>query len=173
MVAPFELAPLEDPYSLVVASDAIQWLDWQSSFPRIATALGPGAYLALVGQEELEPGTSEPSLVRCPELSVLIGEFSTNVEYEPYDLIQSLRDAGVFEPVGTTAASRVTVTESIDQVITRLHSMNGLAPRALGSQLETFDHRARDLLESLAPTKQISTDVRPLIWWGYPQAGGI
>lgn len=170
IVAPFEDATLDGPYSLMVASDAIHWLDWGVAFPMIAEALEPGGFLALVGQDELEPGTDERTRVRSPEVIALINEFSSNHEYEPYDVIESLRDAGVFEPAGTAFASRVTVRESVEHVITRLHSMNGLAPAALGDRLAAFDARARELLGSLATSGQIVTDVRPAIAWGYPVA---
>jgi ubiquinone/menaquinone biosynthesis C-methylase UbiE len=171
IVARFEEAPLRGPYSLVVAAESIHWVDWKLAFPRIVSVLIPGAFLALVGVDEFEPGTDDPSRVRCAKLRQLINEFSTNHEYERYDLIPSLSAAGVFELVGTARATRATVTESIERVISRLHSMNGLAPTALGHRLGAFDRRARDLLLRLAPTGTISTDIRPIIWWGYPRAG--
>lgn len=168
-VAPFEQAGLDGPYSLVVASDAIHWLDWNVAFAKIAGVLAPDGYLALVSQDELEPGTDEPSLLRrTPELRVLLNEYSTNDEYEAYDLIQSLRDARVLELVGVATASRATTIETLERVITRLHSMNGLAPAALGNRLDEFDRRARRLLLSLSPSGEFSTDVRPVIRWGRP-----
>jgi Methyltransferase domain len=166
MVSSFEEIALHDRYSLIVASESIHWLDWNSSFPKIASALNPAAFLALVGLEEFEPGTEQPSRIRAPRLVKLIGEFSTNHEYEPYDLIPALRDAGLFELLGTATAARTTVTEPIERIITRLHSMNGLAPAALGDRLDAFDRSASDVLASLAPTGTISTDIRPIVWWG-------
>lgn len=169
LIAGFEEAALRGPYSLLVSSDAIHWLDWGIAFAKMARVLTPGGYLAIVGQEELEPGTEQLTRVRSPEVSALINEVSTNHEYERYDLAESLRAAGVFELVGSATGTRVTMTESIEQILTRLHSMNGLGPAALGRRRDAFDRRARELLLSLAPSGQVSTDVRTLVRWGYPR----
>ncbi len=50
IVRTVEDLPLGAPYALVTADESLQWTDWEVVLPRLADALSPNGFLAIVGR---------------------------------------------------------------------------------------------------------------------------
>ena len=81
-------------YSLIVAGASLHWMDWYEVLPRMAGALSDRGYLAIVG------GRGMDTTPWNDELSKIIPTFSTNRDYESYDLIDELERRSLFSVVG-------------------------------------------------------------------------
>ncbi|MCI0583023.1 MAG: hypothetical protein L0227_09050 [Chloroflexi bacterium] len=130
--------------------------------------LDENARLAVVSTDELDPGTDQRWRVWASGIHTVIAELSENRDFRPSDVPEALARAGVFEQIGERGTSGITVSETVDDVVMRLHSMNGLGPRALGPRLVEFDRRVRELLEPVAAGKYIQTEFRAVVRWGMP-----
>ncbi len=73
-----------DRYGLIVAGASLHWMDWYVVLPKMRRALLAGALLAIAGgrQEERSPWRNS--------VMEIIPRYSTNQDFEPYDLIEEL-----------------------------------------------------------------------------------
>ena len=121
--APMETAPLDPPYALAVAGESLHWMEWEVVLPRIRDALLPGAVLALVAKE-YSPLPWED------ELAGLLTKYSTNREYEPYDLVTELTSRGVFRVEGEWRSPPAPLHSTVDDFVESIHSSNGFFSHA-------------------------------------------
>ena len=70
----------EDRYRLIVAGASLHWMDWYVVLPKMRRSLSDNAFLAVVGGRQAE---ADPWRDRLAEI---IPRYSTNQEFEPYDL---------------------------------------------------------------------------------------
>ena len=89
IVGEVETAELSPPYALVTAGESLHWMEWAVVLPRFAEVLAPGGVLAIIGRETA-PGPWSAAL------SDVINRYSTNREYQPYDLTEELTSRGLF-----------------------------------------------------------------------------
>lgn len=150
-------------YDLVVCAQCLHWLDWQVVFPRIAGALDPGGWLVLVTQAALE------DLPWQSELTQIIGRYSTNQDYQPYDLLRELDSRGLFELKGRKSTWPVPISQSVDDFIDSLHARNGFSRERMAPEAATsFDSEVRELLLSHHPDGVIRGRNQAHIQWGKP-----
>ena len=95
-----EDAPLAPPYGLVTAGESLHWMAWDVVLPRLRESLTPGGMLAVVERGEA------PSLW-WDDLIALIARYSTNRDFQPYDVIDAATERGLFAEKG-----RLTLTRS-------------------------------------------------------------
>jgi SAM-dependent methyltransferase len=147
-------------YGLVTAGESLHWMDWYRLFPRLAGLLAPGAYLALVGRGELPTPWWD-------ELLPIIQRYSTNRDYQPYDLIEELEKRELFEPCGVERTPAVPVRQSIESYIESTHSRNGLSrDRMTADSAAAFDREVEQLLVAHFPDRILKFDVVGGITWG-------
>ena len=170
LVTTFEDADLDGPYGLAVAGESIHWTDWTVSFPKLSRLLTDGAVLALVGLLESAPGAGRPgSQSWLPDLQPVITEFATSKEYVPYNLPAELRDRGCWTELGTHRTAWHPRIQTVDDLVRRHHSMNGLSPEALGDDLGAFDDALRRALAAHADADGVlPCEVAGEIRWGRP-----
>lgn len=155
-----EQTPLEGPYALAVAGDALHWMQWEVVLPRVAAALSPGAYLAIVTAASLEPPWHR-------ELSVVIPRYSTMRDFEPFVLVDELERRGLFSPTGETTLPSVPFTRTIDENIDAIHATAGLAAERMPpDDLRAFDAAARALLAPHVRDGVLTLRATPKITWG-------
>jgi trans-aconitate methyltransferase len=85
-------------YNLVCAGASLHWMDWEVLFPKIATFLARDGLLVIAVR----------SVVGQPwdaEVRGIIPQYSTNLEYEPYDLIAELDSRDLFYENGRHATN--------------------------------------------------------------------
>jgi SAM-dependent methyltransferase len=157
-----EDAPLNPTYGLAVAGESAHWFDWPRAFPRLRSALVPGGYLALVGRATA-PNAWDADLL------ALIQRFSTNLDFQPYDLLAELAARGLFAQRGRHATALSTFQQPLSDYIESVHSRNGFSrERMTPDAARAFDAAARDLLEAHGVGELVELRVGATISWGEP-----
>lgn len=155
-----EEAPLDGPYALAVAGDALHWMHWGVVLPRVGAALSSGAYLAIVTAASQEPPWHR-------ELSVVIPRYSTMRDFEPFVLVDELERRGLFAPAGEATLPGVPFARTIDENIAAIHATAGLAAERMPpDDLRAFDDAARAILAPHARDGVLTLRATPKITWG-------
>lgn len=159
--APAEAAPLRGPYALVTAGASLHWMDWEVVLPRIREVLSPSGMLAIVNTHELPVPWEAP-------LRQLIARFSTNQEYQPYDLIAELERRQLFQRRGHQATVPVRFTQSVADYIESFHARNGLSRDRMGSTAAAFDRELEGLVLPYADAGMVTLHIVGEMTWGLP-----
>jgi len=165
-VAALENAIVPGPYGLIVAGESLHWMDWERVMPRLRAALAPGAHLAIVERVEApSPWT--------PAFYELIYRYSTNREYQPYDLVVELQRRGLFALAGSARTEQEPFGQSIGDYIESVHSRNGFSrDRMRPEDAAAFDAAVAALLAPSAPDGRLTLRIGATIRWGSPLAPG-
>jgi SAM-dependent methyltransferase len=157
-----EDAPLEPPYALVTAGESLHWMDWPVALPRLRAALAPGACLAIIERgEESSPWRDE--LLR------LIVRYTTNRDFQPYNLITELESRGLFTKVGERRTTPVPFAQSIEDYIESIHSRNGFSrDRMHPDDAAAFDASVRALVAPHARAGMLHLAIPATVTWGAP-----
>lgn len=161
-VAPVETATLSTPYALVTAGESLHWMDWPIVLPRFRDVLLPGGVLAIVGRTQLPAPWSDDHLK-------IIQRQSTNLDFQPYDLVDELTRRNLFTVLGTRTTAPVTHQQSIAGYIESWHSRNGLSrDRMTPEAADAFDRETRGLLASHGYEETVTFDIAGSVTWGLP-----
>jgi SAM-dependent methyltransferase len=165
IVAPAETATLSPPYAMAVAASSLHWMDWDVVLPRVAAALAPGAVLAVFNDD-----------AQCmpwdDALRSIIPRYSTNREFQPYDLIEELTTRGLFEPLGMHVTTPVPFAQRVEDYVEAFHSRNGFSrDRMTGADADAFDAAVGAAVSSHATDGWVTLRVYSKITWGRPLAG--
>jgi hypothetical protein len=163
-----EDAPLAPPYALITAGESLHWLDWAVVFPRFAAALTPGGALAIIGRDWETVAARE-------RLHPIIGRYSTNRAFRPYNLLDELTGRGLFEQQGQRRIGPEPWRPTIAEYIECRHSQNGLSRERMGRAAEAFDAETRAALLDLVREgtmalrdDRLDLTVEATIIWGRP-----
>jgi len=125
--------------------------------------LKPGGYRAVVEKETL------PERWRN-QLGAIIPQFSTNKDYQPYNLIDELERFGLFQKVGEKTTAPVPFVQSVDDYIESFHSRNGFSRERMGPELaDAFDQEARKILLESHRDGVLSMQIVGRVVWGIAQ----
>lgn len=159
-----EDVPLTGPYGLIVAGSSLHWMEWDIVLPRFRSWLAPRAMLAIV-QDVIAPSPWEAAL------SSLIGLYSTNREFQPYDLLSELTVRGLFQIVGRRRIGPVPFTQSLAAYVESFHARNGFSrqrmPRA---EAAAFDVGIAEAVSRHLQDGQVTLAISADIAWGTPLA---
>lgn len=159
-----EDSTLHPPYALITAGESLHWLDWEIVLPRFASLLTSNGFLAIVGR-------SEKSTSWHRELLKLIQEYSTNKDFQPYNLVEELEKRKLFRLVGSQETASVEFTQTIDEYIESIHSRNGFSRNRMAIQAAAeFDLKSRELLSSYYPNGLVHLQIYGRVEWGEPLA---
>ncbi|HUG14290.1 MAG TPA: hypothetical protein VMM78_04655 [Thermomicrobiales bacterium] len=137
-------------------------MEWSVVLPRLRRALAPTGFLALASREE----TSSPWR---GELLELVKRFTTNREFQPYDLVTELESRRLFHVVGLFASEAVAHRQSVDSYVESMHSRNGFSrDRMTPSDATAFDRELRRLLERYGHHGLVELSVVGRVTWGIP-----
>lgn len=157
-----EEASFHPPYGLITAGESLHWTEWSITLPRLAEALAPGGMLALVGRQDL------PTDLWRQVVSV-VQQVSTNLKYQPYNLVDELVSRGLFEPLGQAETAPEAMSQTIDEYIESWHSRNGLSRNRLSPEAAAhFDSSVRQIAESFTSEGRLKLAVKAVIVWGRP-----
>jgi SAM-dependent methyltransferase len=158
--APMETAPLRPPYALITAGSSLHWMAWDVVLPRFRAALTPRGALAIIGQEEVfTPWVAD--------LRQLIPRFSTNQDFQPYDLIAELETRGLFRKRGERRTAAVPFTRPIDAYIESFHARNGFSRQRMRPDMAArFDAELRALVAPFCPEGLVTLQVIGVVVWG-------
>lgn len=152
-----EDVPLDGPYALVTTGESLHWMDWPIVMRRFRELLAPGAWLAIVNRIELpNPWAAD--------LQQLINEYSTNRDYQPYDLIRELTQRGLMRVTASEPTLFEPFTQSIDDYIESIHSRNGFSrDRMTIEAAAAFDRGVRTLLQPYAIEDMVTLHVSGVV----------
>jgi len=156
-----ESAPLDPPYGLVVAGQSLAWMEWDVVLPRWRSVMTPAAVVAVV--ERTWDGAPWRERLRP-----VVARWSTNREWQPFDLLAELADRRLFRVLGHEDVDG-DVEVGIETVIDGLHSQNGLSRDRLGARASAaFDDEARTALVEFASDGRLRVPAGAQVTWGVP-----
>jgi ubiquinone/menaquinone biosynthesis C-methylase UbiE len=161
----FVLASAEDfeprgVFSLLVAAESLHWMDWDRVLPRLKRHLSPGALLAIIDARHY---TDVPW---SRDLQPLLAAFSTNREYQPYDLIALLTERGLFSERGRLLASEAGFRQELAAYVESFHSRNGFSRARMGDSAARFDQAVRELVLQHRPDGFVEGTIAATVVWG-------
>ncbi len=157
-----EDALLDPPYSLATAGSSLHWMDWDVILLRLAGVLTERGALAIFNDECLQNPWDK-------DMAHLIPQYSTNQDFEPYDLIEQLVQRQLFEPLGSATTQPIAWQQSIENYIESVHLRNGFSrnrmtpPSAAG-----FDHALWELIRPHGVERMLTLYPVTRIAWGRP-----
>lgn len=159
-----EDATLDPPYGLIVAGESLHWMDWEAVMPRLRDALAPGARLAIVERVEDRSPWSDALLA-------LIVRYSTNREFQPYDLIDELTSRRLLTVEGQALTDAEPFQQRVADYVESIHSRNGFSrDRMTPADAAAFDAAASALITPHATGGVVSLRIRAELRWGHPLA---
>jgi ubiquinone/menaquinone biosynthesis C-methylase UbiE len=157
-----EDVPLDPPYALIMAGESLHWMDWYQVLPRFASLLTPHGSLAIVNLG-IEPHPF------ANELREVIDRYTTNRDFQGYDMVSELERRNLFKPLGEQITDFISITQSIEEYVESYHARSGFArARMTPEQAAAFDHEATDVLQKSHPDGLITFRVRGIVSWGQP-----
>jgi hypothetical protein len=170
--APLEEAPLEPEYGLITAGESLHWMEWRIVLPRFAEVLHPGGFLAIVERDW------ERVLELRARFLPLVQRYTTNKDFQPYDLIEELETRGLFRREGAHTTAPVAWQPTIEGYVEMRHSQNGLSRERMGEGAAAFDREMRAILEDLVEDgtierrgDRLQLSVTATVVWGKPLSG--
>ncbi len=155
-----ETAPLSPPYGLVTAGESLHWMEWKVVLPRLRAALCPAGRIAIVGRIESVEAWTGP-------LMALIGTYSTNRQYRPYNLVDLLAADGLLHVDEVLRTEAAPVRMPVDRYVESMHSRNGFSrDRMDPARAEAFDAAAAALLAAHARGGELAFGVYASITLG-------
>lgn len=149
-------------YSLVIAAESLQWMDWHRVLPAIRAALSPRGRLAVLDRR-FDP------VPWWRALQPLIPLYSTNQDFQPYDLLKELARRQLFHPEGCATTPPVLFSQAVDDYIESWHSRNGFSrDRMSASRALEFDERLREIVMPYAHAGVLWYAVQVDLAWGIP-----
>ena len=156
----------EFPYppacGLIVAGASLHWMDWYTVIPKMARALSPQGYLAVVGGRRVDAPWQT-------DLNTLIPRYSTNQDFAPYDLIDELEQRGLFSVVGRHVTEPRSFSQSVEEYVEGFHSMNGFSRQRMDpAAAAEFDSGVRSAVAPYASNGRVQFDLSTDTVWGHP-----
>lgn len=162
----FVLSSAEDfaphgKFALVVAAESLHWMEWSIVLPKLAGCLAPGGKLAIVLARGWMDVPWEAPLRR------LLAQYSTNQDYEPYDLVEELTRRGLFTEHGRTRAVQSRHEQDVASYIESFHARNGFSRERMGQpSAAAFDSAVRALVLEHRPNGVVSGPLAASVVWG-------
>lgn len=157
-----ETIALQPPYALITAGESLHWMEWSIVMPLFRTILTPGGYLAMVDRNEMPAPWYK-------DLGEIIPRFSTNKDFQPYNLLFELEQRNLFQKRGAATTAPIPFVQSIDDYIESFHSRNGLSRDRMGEETaRAFDDEMRNVVSPFQQDGQITLQVKGRIVWGIP-----
>ena len=138
-------------------------LDWDIVLPRLAGVLSPGGMLALFDDQTLTPPWQA-------QLGQIIPRFSTNRDFQPYNLIEELVRRGLFRVMGSRQTKPVGFCQTISGYVESFHSRNGFSRQRMKRRAaEEFDSALREVVTPHAREDgMLELQLLSTVTWGKP-----
>ena len=151
-------------YGLAIAAESLHWMDWYTVLPRIHQSLTHQGRLAIV------LGRRFRDLPWTEALGRLISQYSTNREYEPYDLLEELGKRNLFALEQLVETHPVPFLQPLEDYMDSFHSRNGLSRDRMGASAIEFDEQLRNMIVQHRPNPILEFELVVDLAWGRPVA---
>ncbi|MFO7683522.1 MAG: methyltransferase domain-containing protein [Chloroflexota bacterium] len=158
-----EEVALSPPYTLVTAGESLHWFDWAVVLPRFRELLVEDGVLALVYKRF-------SAVPWGAQLGKLIAQYSTNREYEPYDLVEELISRGLFSKQGERETAPVHFRQTVTAYVESFFSRNGFSRERMGvERVQAFETAVTNLVQSYLSEETFEIQVSGHVVWGQPK----
>jgi len=142
-----EEVQLNGPYALITAGESLHWMNWEVVMPRFASILAPDAVLAIAGRSwDTNPAFTEREVP-------IIERYSPVKDYRAYDMVEGLRQRGLFDVAGVQRFGPFAWRPTLDEYLECRHSQRGLSRSHMGeAAVAAFDAEVRETVEDLCAT---------------------
>jgi SAM-dependent methyltransferase len=149
-------------YALVITAESLHWMDWYQVLPRIRQSLTVLGRLAIVFGRGFrdEPWNDE--------VSPLCARYSTNREYESYDLLAELTTRNLFLPEHHIQTRPIPFSQTIDDYVESFHSRNGFSRDRMGPSAAAFDDQLRAIIARYQFGPMLEFELIVDVAWGTP-----
>lgn len=155
-----EEVKLTPPYALITAGNSLHWLEWSVVMPRFRELLVQNGYLAIVTKHF-------STLPWASELGELIDQYSTNQEFEPYDLVDELSSRGLFSKQGEQKTAPVPFRQTVAAFVESCFSRNGFSRERMGEERAVaFETAVTDLVLSYLSEDTFEIQISGYVVWG-------
>jgi SAM-dependent methyltransferase len=159
LVGRVEDVALDGTFTAALAAQSFHWFDWPVLVRRLMDCV-PSRRLVLVERREAPAPWSEP-------LQALYRRFSTNQDFEPYDLVDELKARRYLTVHGTMTHSAQPFRQTIDDYVTSLHSQNGFSRDRMSlADAAAFGEAVRAAVAPHAPDGIVRLPVITRVVWG-------
>jgi SAM-dependent methyltransferase len=149
-------------YGLVIAAESLHWMDWYYVLPAIRVSLSPHGRLVVLDRHL-------DTVPWWKALRPLIPLYSTNRDFQPYDLLDELARRQLFHPEGRATTTPVLFSQAVEDYIESWHSRNGFSrDRMSASRALEFDARVREIVRPYAQAGFLRYEVQVELAWGVP-----
>jgi hypothetical protein len=129
--------------------------------PRFAEMLTKNGHLAILGLT-FSPQPWDTALYK------IINLYSTNQDYQPYNLIDELTVRKLFEVQGRQETAPISFSQLPEHYLESWHARNGLSRQRMGGQAAVFDQEVRELLLQYSGNSRIESEIVGHVTWGKP-----
>jgi SAM-dependent methyltransferase len=159
-----ETAPLAGPYALVTAGASLHWMPWQLTLARLAAVLRPGAFLAVVGSDLVDPPWHAA-------VTAVIARHSRNPDYGDIGARTTVKlaQAGLFEVAGDVTTRPVPYRQPVADYVEHFHSTSSLAREWMpAAEADVFGRAVTGAVRSYAVDGMLEMLVVSHLTWGRP-----
>lgn len=147
-------------FDLIVAAECIHWMEWKTIFPKLKNFLKPEGKLLLIYRDYV-------SLPEINSIVSIIQRYSTNDEWEDYDIKKCLENRGFFTNVNEKQTEPIILQQSINGFIESIHSRNGFSKERMKPENINLMHQ--EINEVLAPhveDNKFAFSITATLMWG-------
>jgi hypothetical protein len=102
-------------------------------------------------------------------LRPLIPQYSTNRDFQPYDLLDELARRQLFSPEGCATTTPGLFSQSVEDYVESWHSRNGFSRERMGvSRALEFDAQVREIVGPYVQAGLLHYEVQVELAWGVP-----
>jgi hypothetical protein len=98
----------------------------------------------------------------------LIAQYSTNREYEAYDLLTELTARKLFVPEQRVQTQPSRFVQPREDYIESFHSRNGFSRERMGASAVAFDEQLRAIITRYQPEPELEFELVADVVWGWP-----
>jgi SAM-dependent methyltransferase len=159
IVGRVEEVALDGPFSSALAAESFHWFDWQALVPRLAGCVPSGRLILAERREAPSPWTAD--------IARLLARFSTNRDFEPFDLIDELTRRRCLRVEGRLPLRPQPFVQPLDDYVTSFHSRNGFSRARMGAaEARAFDDAVRAVMAPHAAEDVVTLSIVTRVVWG-------
>jgi SAM-dependent methyltransferase len=154
-----EDASLDGPFTSAIAAESFHWFDWYALVARLAKWVPSRRLILAERREARSPWTDG--------IAPLLARFSTNRDFEPFDLVDELVKRRLYRVQGRLPLRPQPFTQPLEDYVTSFHSRNGFSRDRMGAaSAQAFDDAVRAVMAPHATEGRVTLSIETRVVWG-------